>query len=87
MSQDQQESETATKPLLSQEDKCFLDDLPDVVVERIFSVSDSDIVLTHIPSDMSGVTSMHFHGDKALAARAYLAMLMNYGIRKDIRHG
>ena len=80
-------AESATKSLLTQEEKNFLDDLPDKVVAYIFLAPSDGIQVTHVAKDLSGVTKMEFHGERAIAARAYLTMLMEYGIRKDMRLG
>lgn len=78
----------ATNSLLSQEEKLFLDDMPDEVVRRIYVKPDaSGISLTYIPKDASGVTQFTFEGERATAVRDYLEMLFAHGIRKDVRNG
>lgn len=81
----QPEFPRVTNSLLSQEEKTFLDDLPDGGVAHIFSNSDMDLKLTFIAKDFSITKYYEFRGEKAQAVRDYYEMLFAYGVRKDPR--
>lgn len=74
----------ATNSLLSQDEKRFLDDMPDAAVAKVFSdTTVTGISLSHIHDE--GVTLHTFENERAQAVRDYYEMLFAYGVRKDTR--
>ena len=76
----------ATNSLLSQEEKNFLDDLPQQGVEYLLNAPlDPDMTMSWVPNDLSTSIYYEFKGERAQAVRDYYEMLFAYGVRKDPR--
>lgn len=75
----------ATNSLLSQEEKNFLDDIPDEGVKVVMETDDMDLKISFVPKDLSTTIYFEFAGDRATAVRDYYEMLFAYGVRTDPR--
>lgn len=78
-----------TNSLLTQDEKNFLDDLPDQAVDVVFangSEGTKNIQLSFVSNDLSSTQYYEFAaGERAKAVIDYYEMLFFYGIRKDPR--
>lgn len=74
-----------TNKLLTQEEKLFLDKLPDEGVLYMLRNEDADIKASFIANDLSVTMYHEFKGERADAVRDYYAMLFAFGLRKDPR--
>lgn len=77
-----------TNSLLSQDEKNFLDDIPDAAVDVILATAteDKNLTLSFVANDLSTTKYYEFTaGERATAVKDYYEMLFAYGIRKDPR--
>lgn len=74
-----------TNSLLTQEEKLFLDSVPDEGVRYMLSNESTDIKASFIAKDLSMTIYHEFRGERADAVRDYYAMLFAFGVRKDPR--
>lgn len=83
---DNSEFPRPTNSLLSQEEKNFLDDIPEQGVAYLLnSHPDAKMRLSFISKDLSTSIYYEFEGEKAQAVKDYYEMLFHYGVRKDPR--
>lgn len=74
-----------TNSLLTQEEKLFLDKIPDAGVAYLLRNEGTDLKLSFVAQDLSTTIYHEFKGERADAVRDYYAMLFAFGVRKDPR--
>lgn len=71
--------------VLTQEEKLFLDKVPDEGVAYMMRNPGTDITASFVANDLSVSMFYKFEGERADAVRDYFEMLFAYGLRKDPR--
>lgn len=72
----------ASNALLTQEEKVFLDDMPDDAVKTFLSELDGQTKGTFTGINSEGVYKLTFEGaDRLQAVRDYFEMLFEFGVR------
>lgn len=80
-----------TNHLLTQDEKNFLDDLPDAAVKSVLSIIDITdgraVTLSFYPKDETKQATLHEFKtpERKLAVKDYYEMLFAYGVKDDPR--